>query len=413
MAQQSNFSFHDPYFPQGSPEKKDLSGNAPLQARQAQRGGSAMSRDLGLSSQSNDTTASSISNLSNFTGLSTISTNSLSTQGWGFDNDSDSFPGLKYEDVCDFETPMDFPTGAQFGGDEYYQPLCSQPYNSQNEYAQEYTPSSLGWELGTDLVDKYNLILNKNKHYLQIINEDDVTWKTPARVNLEPISSSQKGEAHCHWPGKCNRQGEPFSRPADLERHLKNVHGPRDLRDKHCCPYNPCLNGRHLKKNSFTRKDHLRDHVRDFHQEDIGAAKGEKTARTKEEKRQWQKEQEKWIASRKITPTHWTCTKCVVRMIVAEHGWHCTECNQPCEPERIDMRLRLSPSSREEAQVEMDGVGGMVREEPQPQHKQHQGYLPCQACSGSGWVDNGYGEWDPCPYCNYDEHSRVGARTFQ
>lgn len=370
-----------------------------------------MNRDLALSSQSNVTTDSRASNFSNFTASSTIST-PLSSQDWGFDNDPDWVPIFKTEDGCGFETPMEFPTGAQFGGEDYNQTLYSQQWNSQNDYAQEHTPSSLGWAPGTDLVEKYNLILNKNKHFLELIKPEDETWKTPLRVYLEPISPSQKGEAHCHWPGKCSRQGEPFSRPADLERHLKNVHGPLERRDKFCCPYNPCLNDRHLKKNSFTRKDHLRDHVRDFHQEDIGAAKGEKNARTKEEKRQWQKEQEKWIASRKISPTQWTCAKCVVRMNVAEHGWHCRECNQQCEQERIEMRMKLSPLLGEEAPAELNSVAGMVREEPQPYHKQQQGYLLCQTCSGTAWVDNGYGEWDPCPYCNYEE-LKVGARTFQ
>ncbi|KAK0108270.1 hypothetical protein ONS95_003088 [Cadophora gregata] len=287
------------------------------------------------------------------------------------------------------------------------------PSNSHNGYASSQsgdgpTPSSLGWKPETDLVKKYDLVLiNKNNIYLEINKDSEVTRETPARVYLEPVLSSQKGEAHCPWPGKCDRRGEPFGRQADLERHLKNVHGSPARRDKYCCPYNPCLNGRHLKKNSFTRKDHLRDHVRDFHQEDIGAAKGEKNARTKEEKRQWQKEQEKWIASRKITATHWTCAKCVVRMSVEEHGWHCMECNQACEQERMEMRLRLTPP-REEAQAELQNSRGLVRED----QEQQEGYLQCQTCSGIEWVDNGYGAWDPCPLCNYQE-TRIGAHCFQ
>lgn len=148
---------------------------------------------------------------------------------------------------------------------------------------------------------------------------------------------ANKREYFCPWPGKCDREMEPFGRKADLERHLKHIHGPRP--DQFPCAYNPCINGRHLAGNAFTRKDHLRDHLRDFHQEDIGVAKGEKNARTKQEKEKWEKQQQKWLETRNIRPDSWFCAKCLVRISVARNGWHCTECNQPCEPEKMDRRI--------------------------------------------------------------------------
>ncbi|MAD81506.1 MAG: hypothetical protein CL912_00950 [Deltaproteobacteria bacterium] len=101
------------------------------------------------------------------------------------------------------------------------------------------------------------------------------------------------------------------------------------------------MNHRHQAENAFIRKDHLRDHLREFHGEDIGAAKGEKNARTNEEKKKWQKAQEKWLASRKISPGSWCCAKCLVKMSVARDGWHCTECNLSCEPDRIERRMSM------------------------------------------------------------------------
>lgn len=222
--------------------------------------------------------------------------------------------------------------------------------------------------------------------------------------------SSSKGEAHCPWPGKCERR-EPFGRQADLERHLKNVHGSPD---SFPCPHNPCLNNRHVVENAFTRKDHLRDHLRDFHQEDIGSAKGEKNARSTADKRKWAKEQEKWVASRKISASHWRCAKCLVRKSVAKHGWHCGECNQPCEPERVDRRRRLAPTPGGEAQFDMDGVGDVVRGESQLQQQVYSQFTAttCRTCYGNEWVDDGYGKWEPCPTCSYQD-TQVGAQTFR
>ncbi|KAH9219651.1 hypothetical protein DL95DRAFT_55528 [Leptodontidium sp. 2 PMI_412] len=212
-------------------------------------------------------------------------------------------------------------------------PAAHLPSNSQTSYVndqpgEKHTPKSLGWPPNTELVKKYKLILQKDNLHLEILKMLDISFNTPERVYLDIPASTQKGSTQCPWPGECNRNGVPFTRPADGDRHLKHVHGPPEDRDKFPCSYCPCLSGRHQEP--FTRKDHYRDHLRDFHQEDIGAAKGEKGARTDKQKRDWARQQKKWLNSRKIglylgtfqtmalPPDNPQCQVC--------EPWHCGNC---------------------------------------------------------------------------------------
>ncbi|KAH7350781.1 hypothetical protein BKA65DRAFT_396995 [Rhexocercosporidium sp. MPI-PUGE-AT-0058] len=291
------------------------------------------------------------------------------------------------------------------------------PSNSRNNYVndqpeEKQTPRSLRWQPNTELVEKYKLILQKDNWHLQILELSDISPNTPEKVYLEIPASTQKGSAQCPWPGECVRNGEPFTRPADCARHMKNVHGPLEGRDQFPCSYDPCLNGRHLEP--FTRKDHYRDHLRDYHQEDIGAAKGEKAARTEKERRDWAKEQKKWLASRNISPRHWRCAKCLAKKWVVKHGWVCEGCNLQCEQDRIDARLKLSPKEETSMDVDVDlSLGGVGGGEGQHMQLQYTAFEKCRACyEGNGWVDDGYGEWNPCPTCNY-QATHIGAQTFR
>ncbi|KAH7395493.1 hypothetical protein BKA64DRAFT_673900 [Cadophora sp. MPI-SDFR-AT-0126] len=270
------------------------------------------------------------------------------------------------------------------------------------------TPESLGWSPDSDLVDLYKLVMprqlvmpREQEYFLELLDDSKASIETPLKVYLD-VKRTKGRSFTCFWPGKCSRKVEPFIRRADLERHLNNVHGQRTLWDHFCCPYNPCPNDRHLKKFAFTRKDHLRDHVRDFHQEDIGSAKGERNARTKEERRQWQKKQEYWVASRKISADWWTCAKCVVRQYVERDGWTCTFCNTPCETQRKEARLRLlekqgSRAGQDQAQASTSNSSARLESSGEGD----QTSMTICICYGSEWVDNGYGALDPCPYCNY------------
>lgn len=140
---------------------------------------------------------------------------------------------------------------------------------------------------------------------------------------------SKKNQSPCMYPGGCNGKQKVFGRPADLERHYKNVHGTKD---KFVCDHSKCPRS----KDPFFRKDHFRDHLRDFHNEDIGCAKG----RTKDEQK-WQQAQKTWLAERVIKPKHWRCSRCLVKNHVAEVGWECSSCKTPCEEDRKITRIRL------------------------------------------------------------------------
>jgi hypothetical protein len=76
------------------------------------------------------------------------------------------------------------------------------------------------------------------------------------------------------YPWGCLGKQTIFSRPADLERHYKNVHAPQDEKDRFPCGYPKCKRA----TSTFTRKDHYRDHLRDSHKEDIVLAKDDKKA---------------------------------------------------------------------------------------------------------------------------------------
>lgn len=191
-------------------------------------------------------------------------------------------------------------------------------------------------------------------------------------------------------PGSCERRNTkgPFGRPADLERHLRNVHADPDQKLKFPCDYEKCSNGRHSEP--FTRKDHYRDHLRDFHKEDIGAFKGEKAAKTSAEKKKWAKEQSKWLSERNIYREHWRCARCLVKKIVAKDGWECKGCRIPCEQERIDARDKLPPPTKHFKSVDMSYS--------HVEDTFHYQNFPSRICT-DGYVDGGYGDWVKCTGC--------------
>jgi hypothetical protein len=110
-----------------------------------------------------------------------------------------------------------------------------------------------------------------------------------------------------------------------------------DEKDLFPCDYTKCPRS----QDSFSRRDHYRDHLRDFHKEDIGCAKGEKSSRDKD-KQEWQKAQKAWLAERVVSNKHWRCAKCLVNNNVIQVGWDCASCKNPCEEDRIRTRQRLT-----------------------------------------------------------------------
>lgn len=115
-----------------------------------------------------------------------------------------------------------------------------------------------------------------------------------------------------------------FGRAADLDRHHKMVHLPDEEKKKFFCDYKKCP--RH--DSPFYRQDHFRDHLRDFHKEDL--------------LRRGTKADGKWWDSRSkhaIFTGWWRCNKCLVtRVDIETNGWVCPKCSTHCETERKRFR---------------------------------------------------------------------------
>jgi hypothetical protein len=181
----------------------------------------------------------------------------------------------------------------------------------------------------------------------------------------------------CQFPGCPTRK--PFNRPADLERHYRNVHDDA-LKERFYCDYPKC--DRSEGNSFFTRKDHCRDHLRDYHKEDIGQAKRTK----KDDKYKWERAQEKWLAERTTSPKWWRCSKCLSRIQVDKEGWECRRCNHACESDRKIARRQIKEEDTYSAAS----------------------FTPnCSTCNGTAWIENRTGGWDLCPNCSPTTSSEV------
>ncbi|KAH7193854.1 uncharacterized protein B0J16DRAFT_336142 [Fusarium flagelliforme] len=103
----------------------------------------------------------------------------------------------------------------------------------------------------------------------------------------------------CPYPECTSR---PFKRNADLQRHYKRTHS-----DEPDSVYSCDCRGCFREGEPFHRLDHFRDHLRQYHGEDIprrGASSAMRSEKT----------------------TWWRCTRCLVRVYVSQHGFECPNC---------------------------------------------------------------------------------------
>ncbi|KUJ10164.1 uncharacterized protein LY89DRAFT_787791 [Mollisia scopiformis] len=141
-------------------------------------------------------------------------------------------------------------------------------YDSQSVATSRPTPALLNWEPDSPSLDCYDFIVKGREPYFRLKSNFVATDVTPEVVYLDLEAIPKRGIYRCVYPFDCTGKQTVFTRPADLERHYKNVHstqGPNQFR----CDYSTC--GR--RSQPFTRKDHYRDHLRDYHKEDVGSAK--------------------------------------------------------------------------------------------------------------------------------------------
>ncbi len=105
------------------------------------------------------------------------------------------------------------------------------------------------------------------------------------------------------------------------------MHLADEKKPKFQCDYKRC--SRHT--NPFLRQDHFRDHLRTFHLEDI-------LRRGNPGNEEW------WLkrSKRAMQGGWWRCSRCLLRVAQAEHGWLCAGCGNPCEKERREYRSRAA-----------------------------------------------------------------------
>jgi hypothetical protein len=152
-------------------------------------------------------------------------------------------------------------------------------------------------------------------------------------LNYHSQSFPKKGPHECQFPDEsCWRMGTRplFNRSADLLRHYHHVHGVN--REEIPCDYLNCTRARV----PFTRKDHYRDHLRDFHKEDVSRPKQRPGFSL-----------ERWQAVVRVFSTWWRCAKCLDRIKIKDHEWTCPKCKIDCDMERQIPRQRMQERERD------------------------------------------------------------------
>ncbi|CAP71664.1 uncharacterized protein PODANS_6_6250 [Podospora anserina S mat+] len=168
----------------------------------------------------------------------------------------------------------------------------------------------------------------------QPLNDDAVDLAASQLGHLPISPVSQDASSYQNLPGPTTKQTyeclapgcsqKSFSRSADLDRHYKQVHIPEDEKRKYRCDYKKCL--RH--EAPFGRLDHLKEHLRDFHKEDL-------ISRPKRQDAQWWESR----APRAVFNGWWRCNRClVVRVDIETDGYTCPACGDPCESDRVRVR---------------------------------------------------------------------------
>ncbi|KAI1389513.1 uncharacterized protein F4822DRAFT_427862 [Hypoxylon trugodes] len=142
----------------------------------------------------------------------------------------------------------------------------------------------------------------------------------PAQQSSEvPRSTNESANRHVCLERFC--QAPPFKRKADLERHYLHRHRDSSQKEAFPCDWKRCQRF----KEPFYRRDHCREHYRDYHNEDL-------------EPRGSKKQSNEWWKSRNVDTKWWRCAKCLNRIPIDSKGFECSKCKTTCETERRKLR---------------------------------------------------------------------------
>ncbi|CAK7275437.1 hypothetical protein SEPCBS57363_006680 [Sporothrix epigloea] len=137
-----------------------------------------------------------------------------------------------------------------------------------------------------------------------------------------------------------------FTRMADLERHMKHVHLAADKKERFFCDYSGCSRS----STPFHRKDHYREHLREYHLEDL-LKRGSNAHRSMspnteaaslsgavDHETNKKMMQEMQLQNCNIDVSWWRCARCLKRVKVADRGWSCPDCKGSIEEPRKALR---------------------------------------------------------------------------
>ncbi|KAJ3959113.1 hypothetical protein N0V92_004263 [Colletotrichum tropicale] len=164
---------------------------------------------------------------------------------------------------------------------------------------------------------KYDYVPTEDGGYWQMKPRFVPAGQYPAVI---PHQGGQEQQEVVDYKFPCLEAGctaNPFKRKADLERHYRQVHQDPSKKEAHKCDYPKCSR----KNEPFGRRDHFRDHLRDYHNEDI-FKRGTHV-------------DDSWLQGRNLSSRWWRCSKCLIRVDVNSYPDHvCPKCKNPCEDKR-------------------------------------------------------------------------------
>lgn len=281
-----------------------------------------------------------------------------------------------------------------------------QSYNFDNTPQNvRHTPSSLGWTDATH-TGSYNCRAGTRgqEPYLELIPQIAQTPATPFRVYFDPpryvrtrsiatqLTPSDRhpsdGVFQCQYPGCDRRLWNSFKRQSDLDRHFRSVHVTEPEHTFHC-DYPRCTAGRNLLP--FTRKDHYREHLRDYHKEDTGGFKGIGKGASIQ-----------WFKERIIKHDRWRCTSCLVMIFPQQDGWECITCKKPCETDRMHFRGGYGTGEPDPREAPAEAVqdATYMQSSVDPLVGRITACYTCAATGYPGYVYDGYSQWVDCPDCH-------------
>jgi hypothetical protein len=157
---------------------------------------------------------------------------------------------------------------------------------------------------------------------LNIIGENEMSYILNDVVNDFQRTTKRRTDGE----GQEDRQGSQASQAPEYEESQQWEQQTSSSQNVWACDWVGCKKA----GQPFSRIDHYRDHLRDYHLEDILGKKRKGL---------------QWFQGRHTYPDWWRCSNCLSRVRIEDSGLNCNVCSQPCEPERQEFRAILFPPS--------------------------------------------------------------------